>query len=285
MEGVIFRTTNNGNVWTEQSNGLTVLDVSALSINSLNHIFAGTIDGIFMSTDNGGNWSLNNNGITASDIRAFTIDQAGFVYAGSTGSGVFKSITSTIPVELVSLSVIQFNNSAELNWHTSSEINNRGFEVERSSDGNIFYTIGFVNGSGTTTESRSYKYIDDNVLPGINYYRLKQFDYNGTFEYSPVVEINISPVTFYLDQNYPNPFNPVTKIKFGLTTVSNVTIKIFNVLGQEVLTLLRGEISAGLHSVDFNASAVNSGVYFYTLEAIGTDGEKFISTKKMIVIK
>jgi hypothetical protein len=190
-----------------------------------------------------------------------------------------------IPVELTSFAASVSDGNVNLNWTTATEQNNQGFEVQRSTD-NQFTSIGFVNGSGTTTEVHSYSYVDASVEVGTYTYRLKQVDYDGTFEYSSVVEVDVTaPNVFALEQNYPNPFNPSTMIKFNLAADSKVSLTIFDVLGQEVANLISGNLTAGSHEIDFNASNVNSGVYFYRIDATAVDGTNFTSVKKMILTK
>ncbi len=191
-----------------------------------------------------------------------------------------------IPVELISLSANIINNNVQLSWQTATETNNRGFEIERSSDSKTFSKIGFVPGRGTTTEKSAYSYADKNAAEGRLYYRLKQVDFDGTYEYSGAVEVNYTvPVEFSLSQNYPNPFNPSTKIKFSLASDSKVSIKVFNLLGQQVAELLNGEYAAGRHEVTFNAASLSSGIYFYVINAAGKNGSNFSSTKKMTLMK
>ncbi len=190
-----------------------------------------------------------------------------------------------VPVELTSFTANALNGNVALNWTTATETNNKGFEVQRSNGGE-YQTIGFVQGSGTSTQQHSYTYSDQNVVNGNYSYRLRQVDFDGSSEYSQVVEVSVnSPVEFSLAQNYPNPFNPSTKINYALKVDSKVTLKVFDVLGQEVVTLLNENIAAGAHNVTFDASRLNSGVYLYKIEANGVDGSSFTSVKKMILTK
>jgi len=190
-----------------------------------------------------------------------------------------------IPVELTSFAATVGDGNVTLNWSTATETNNQGFDVERNS-GNGFKKIGFVAGFGTSTEIHSYTYTDNSLQEGTYTYRLKQVDYDGTFEYSDVVEVELTvPKVFALEQNYPNPFNPSTKINFSLAADSKVTLTVFDVLGQEVANLIRGNLAAGSHEIEFNASNINSGVYFYRIDATGIDGTNFTSVKKMILTK
>jgi len=190
-----------------------------------------------------------------------------------------------IPVELTSFTASANYGEVNLHWITATETNNQGFEVQRS-NGSEFQTIAFIEGAGTTTESNIYTYSDKSVEVGKYSYRLKQVDFDGTFEYSNVVDVDVpAPAEFALDQNYPNPFNPSTTIAFRLAVDSKVSLKVFDILGQEVATLLNSNFVAGGHSVTFDASALNSGVYLYRLEASGVDGSNNIAVKKMILTK
>ncbi len=185
------------------------------------------------------------------------------------------------PVELTAFTSVVDQNNVTLNWTTATEKNNRGFQIERKSENGKFEAIGFVNGNGTSTNIHNYSFVDRSVGVGTYYYRLKQVDFNGTFEYFNAIQVDVnSPVEFFLGQNYPNPFNPSTTIKFGLATDSKVMLRVFDVTGQEVMTLINKDMKAGHHEVSFNASKLNSGVYFYKLEA-----GSFSSIKKMMLIK
>ena len=191
----------------------------------------------------------------------------------------------TIPVELTSFSAQVNGRIVQLSWTTATEQNNHGFEVERRTDGQ-YRTIGFVQGFGTTVEIQNYSFTDTYVQTGTYYYRLKQVDFNGLYEYSDVVEVEVfAPDEFALQQNYPNPFNPSTRITFNLTVDSKVSLRVFDVLGQEVANLISSNLNAGTHDFDFDASGINSGVYFYKIEAIGIDGSNFTEVKKMILAK
>lgn len=193
--------------------------------------------------------------------------------------------SNPVPVELTSFAAVVNADDVTLNWSTATETNNQGFQVERS-NGGAYEIVGYVAGHGTTTEIQNYSYTDQNVKAGTYMYRLKQVDYDGSYEYSEVVSVDVvGPKEFILNQNYPNPFNPATKISFSLAVESKVALKIFDVLGQEVLTLVNNNFTAGSHEVEFDASNLNSGVYFYRIEADGVDGQKFSSVKKMILSK
>ncbi len=192
---------------------------------------------------------------------------------------------SIVPVELTSFIASVTGNNVTLNWSTATETNNQGFEIQRSNGGE-YQVVGYVAGHGTTVEPQTYSFTDQNVGAGKYQYRLRQVDYDGKFEYSSVVEVEVfGPKEFSLGQNYPNPFNPSTTIDFTLASDSRVTIKIFDVLGQEVMTMINGNYAAGSHKVSFDGSSLNSGVYVYRIDATGVDGKTFSATKKMILNK
>jgi len=196
--------------------------------------------------------------------------------------GIAGDATNQLPVELTAFEGTYKNGEVHLSWRTASELNNAGFEVERSFDRETFTQVGFVRGNGTTTEAQSYTFVDRSTFNAEKvYYRLKQVDFDGQFEYSPVVEVNVSlPTKFALMQNYPNPFNPTTNIAYELPTTAKVVLKVYDVLGREVMTLVNQEQAAGRYVQPFNASALSSGMYFYRLQA-----GNFVETKKMMLVK
>ena len=155
------------------------------------------------------------------------------------------------------------------------------FEIERRSEVGQYTTIGYVDGHGTTTEPQEYSYIDNTVETGTYYYRLKQIDFNGQYEYSDEIEVEVNgPLTFALEQNYPNPFNPYTIIKYSVPENGFVKLSVFNLVGEEVIVLVKENVDAGFYEVTFNATNLPSGVYFYQLQA-----GNFVETKKMVLMK
>jgi len=213
------------------------------------------------------------------------------VYSGSTvtarllANGAAVTINSTVlPVELVSFTATASGMNTNLHWSTATEINNSGFEIQRRQTGD-WAKVGFVAGAGTSNAPRNYSYTDSKLSAGSYAYRLKQIDNNGAFTYGSTVEVAISsaPAAFALSQNYPNPFNPSTVISYSLEKAGMVSLRVYNMLGQEVATLVNGPQEAGVYSVPFNTSkalGLSSGVYVYRLEA-----GSFVSTKKLVLMK
>lgn len=203
-----------------------------------------------------------------------------------------KMKVAVIPVELFSFSADIVRNNVFLKWQTATETNNRGFEIERSLSSNSFSgaektweKIGFVEGSGSTTEIKTYSIKDENLACGQYSYRLKQMDFDGTYSYSPIINVEIqTPMEFNLFQNYPNPFNSMTSIEFTLPVKSEIKLSIYSSLGELIKTVYGGIIEPGYHKLSYDASELTSGTYIYRLEAKSNDGN-FVSSKKMIYLR
>lgn len=195
----------------------------------------------------------------------------------------FGNVGGTLPVELSSFSAIQSKGSIVLNWETASEKNNSGFSVERKSENQNWQQVGFVSGYGTSTEKHSYSFTDQSAGSGKYSYRLKQMDFNGTFEYSQVVEVLLTPSEFKMYNNYPNPFNPSTIIAYELPTDAFVTLKVYNTTGEQVAELVNEYQVTGKYNKSFNTSSVSSslpsGIYFAELRA----NEKVQRIKMMLL--
>ncbi len=225
----------------------------------------------FLGEDPNGTWVL-----TISD------DAGG---DGGTLDSVYLHITTSpdiLAVELSSFSYQIVDGGVNLNWVTSSELNNRGFEVQRTTGNNNWEVLGFVEGKGTIAKTSLYSFVDKNLTNNTTYsYRLNQIDFDGTFEYSKIIEVNFQTVLLYnLSQNFPNPFNPSTKITFTIPETGNVKLSIHNIIGEVVSTLVDKKMEAGAHSILFDASSLPSSIYIYQMEV-----NDFISTKKMMLVK
>ncbi|MEO6694675.1 MAG: T9SS type A sorting domain-containing protein, partial [Ignavibacteria bacterium] len=177
-------------------------------------------------------------------------------------------------------------NNVSLSWSTASELNNSGFDIERKSATAAEWTkIGNVAGSGTTSEARSYSF-NERAATGNYNYRLKQIDFNGNHAYYALEnEVIVGvPSAYALSQNYPNPFNPTTKIDYDLPYDGNVSITLYDLTGREVSKLVNEAKTAGYYTLQFNASNLSSGMYFYRISAEG-NSNSFVTSKKMVLIK
>jgi Secretion system C-terminal sorting domain len=191
-----------------------------------------------------------------------------------------------LPVELTSFSAAIIDDHVSLIWQTATEVNNYGFEIERqnlefSSQKSEWSKIGFVPGHGNSNSPKEYSFTDKPTGDSDFKYRLKQIDIDGQYEYSQQVEVKLEvPEEFSLKQNYPNPFNPTTKIEFSIPSDNNVEIKMFNVQGMEVATLLNEQRQSGIHNIEFNAGNLASGIYFYKIVS-----GNYSEIKKMILLR
>jgi hypothetical protein len=196
-------------------------------------------------------------------------------------------VSNPLPIQITAFNSKVNNRDVLLNWVTISEYNNLGFEVQKQysvsgSQYSEWEKIGFVKGSGTTNSQSTYSYADAKLKTGNYKYRLKQLNYNGNFKYFSLDgEIFIDvPKVFSMSQNYPNPFNPVTKIDFDIPKDGFVSLKIYDVLGREIKSIVNEFRKAGYYTEEFNATNFASGVYFYRIQT----GD-FVAIKKMLMIK
>ena len=237
---------------------------------------------IYQTTDGGITWQeIYNQYNSSSILRDISIiNNQAFIVASH--QIIRMTMDNPLPVELSSFSASVNNQNVTLKWSTASEINNSGFEIERSAHNSEWATIGSVQGYGTITSPKDYLYTDRELNTGDYKYRLKQIDYNGNYEYFDLQnEVVIgTPKQYNLSQNYPNPFNPVTKITYSIPSDGVVTLTVFDIAGKEITTLVNKYQTAGYYSVDFNASALSSGVYFYRFQT-----RDYKETKKMTLIK
>ena len=208
-------------------------------------------------------------------------------------TAIINDSLAFIPVEFSSFNYSISDNSVLLSWITSSELNNYGFEIERALLKNDFHQpdwqkIGFVNGKGTTNEKNFYSFTDKPSQQGVYYYRIKQLDFNGDFKYSDIVEVHYEIINdFRLQQNYPNPFGkvihsdkPSTVISWQSPVGSWQTLEVYDLLGREIVTLVNEYKPAGNYQVEFNATNLPSGTYFYKLQA----GD-YTQVRKMVLVR
>jgi len=291
----VYKTTDKGNSWFSIHGNLPdspVNDGFIYTYDALNPntYFVATDIGVFLTQDNGTTWvELPNNLPNTVIIHLDYSPSNQMMRAGTHGRGVYEAfIDFTIPVELSSFTAETGVNSVVLNWSTATETNNSGFEIERKLKNQEWTKITFIPGKGTTTEIQNYSYSDDySSLPyeGTVLYRLKQIDYNGAFEYSEQVAVNLTfvPSEYYVSQNYPNPFNPSTTIKYSLPVESLVRINIYNALGEIIEELVSKSQSSGNYEVTWNAQNYSSGIYYYSFELNSADGSQSHREMKKIV--
>ncbi len=213
--------------------------------------------------------------------------QLGFFYSGDSFQIDFWYVDDVmvcyiVPVELETFLVKPVDDKVNLTWTTATELNNSGFTIERRNENiNEWFEVAFVKGKGTTTERNTYTYTDRELQVGTYFYRLKQVDFDGTFTYSPEVEVSLMiPDDFTLFQNYPNPFNPSTKIKFAIPVKTSLQLNVYNMLGEKVAEVFSGTLEGGFHEFVFDAANLSSGVYVYRIES-----DKFTDSKKMSILK
>jgi hypothetical protein len=279
--GKVLVTTDGGVNW----NLNTVSSLGLLNdihiVDQQNSFVVGSPELVYKTTTGGSSWLSDFSGGNVISLYKilFTENQVGLI-CGSEGK-FLKNNDYAVPVELTSFTADADGNEVHISWTTQTELNNSGFEIYRLTHGTDWQKITFVPGIGSSTEPKNYFYTDIDVKNGNYFYQLKQIDYNGRYEFSNVISVDVSiPVKYSLEQNFPNPFNPSTKISFSVPSNNFVTLKVYDVVGNEIETLVYEEKPAGLYEVEFSARDLPSGIYVYELRA-----EKYLSMKKMILIK
>ncbi|NOS84412.1 MAG: T9SS type A sorting domain-containing protein, partial [Ignavibacteria bacterium] len=182
--------------------------------------------------------------------------------------------------------VVENFRDVKISWLTALGNNNKGFEVERNLNGSVWKKVGWITGNGNVTNQSVYSYTDKKLDIGTYYYRLKQIDYNGNFEYFQVNETILinSPGLFNISQNYPNPSNPVSTIEYQIPEVSKVSLNLYDVKGSKVKELVNQNQEPGYYSIKFDGNSLASGVYFYTI-VVQAPRISYTETKKMLLIK
>ena len=274
--------------------------VTAISVDTTEILFAAFVDnnnigrGVYWTNDNGGSWTLSGlDSVNVSSLVSF--GDSTYALTSTSGAFLVSSPSVPLPIQMASLKAVVKNSDVAIQWSTITETNDLGFNIERSilspeitsvtnksQLSQVWKTAGFVKGAGTSFAPRQYSFVDHNLPDGHFEYRIKQLDNNGSFRYSAIVkaDVGLAPAVYSLDQNYPNPFNPTTMIKFSIAKLSIVNLKIYDLLGREVETLVDGPMEEGIHEVTFHATSLASGIYFYRLKA-GT----FTATKKLLLLK
>ena len=224
-------------------------------------------------------WKMTGAGVTT---QVFTLDTVSPWNSTQVTVNAIDPNNTPLPVELTSFTASARQNNVTIKWQTATETNNYGFNIERKVQGSNWDSIAFIKGYGNSNSPKEYSYIDKDLFGGGSQfnYRLKQIDNDGTISYSAEVELTVIPDKFELSQNYPNPFNPSTKISWQSPVGSWQTLKVYDMLGNEVATLVDEHREAGRYEVTFDGSNLASGMYLYRLQA-----GSFIETRKMILIK
>lgn len=285
------KTTDGGLSWT----AIQPLPPSKPSFYSLSYVPGTSKTYVITSHNNKNGWPeattagsayTSDGGITWTQIDSkahgwTSFSDDGWGWSGGIGDTIYRIHKDVfphpvVPVELTSFRGNTIGNEIELNWQTATENNNEGFEIYRNGK-----RISFVDGKGTTTEKQNYSFVDKGLSAGIYNYTLNQIDFDGTQKIVGKTTVNlVSPEQFSLGQNYPNPFNPSTKIEYAISQSSFVSLKVYNVLGEEVAKLVNETKAPGNYEVNFNAANLPSGIYFYKLSA-----GSFTESKKMILLK
>jgi photosystem II stability/assembly factor-like uncharacterized protein len=294
----VYKSENGGSSWRSLGGDLPDTPVNDLFIYTEdnahpNTYFVATDIGVFLTQNDGENWVELADGIPNTLVLHLDYSPATHTLrAGTHGRGVYEAyIDFYLPVELASFSASVDHNTIALNWETATEINNKGFEIERKLKNQDWQTIGYVGGNGTSSESHSYKFNDQSIsgsYSGRILYRLKQVDFDGTYKYSNQVyaDFDFIPDQITLSQNFPNPFNPTTTIKYSIPDESNVKLFVYNSLGEKVSELVNGIQPSGNYQVTWNAVDYASGIYFYNLEVSDLQNNSlYKGSRKIVLVK
>lgn len=273
----LFRTIDGGNSWVQDTQ-ISAYTWRFKTLSDSHFIITGNI---YESVDTGNTWA----NITSEIGTGFSDIYAPYSYycipVGEIGLILNYLDTTIVPVELINFNGKVNDSNVHLSWQTITEKNNRGFEVQRSTNKIDWRGIGFIRGEGTSTEKQNYFFEDNNVEKQLYYYRLKQIDYDGSYFYSDIIEVKISLNNFELLQNYPNPANPTTIIKYVVPVESFIELSLYDIKGEKVSDLFIGEKQPGIYSTEIDIRNLASGVYFYTLKS----NKGFTQTKKLLILK
>jgi len=285
----LFKSTNLGQDWAAKNQGLMNTNISSLAVNSQGHVFAGTYGGgVHRSTNNADTWVQEVDGMDDLTVRALAIDSHGYLYAGTdNGGGVYRTAYSTtapaLPVALPATNITREMFVAI--WNPAANAVSYLLDVSADSLFGTFIT-GYRNRVVTTNQE---------IVQGLSadskyFYRVRASNSSGESGYSNTIAVKTTltdvvdcielPLAPVLVQNYPNPFNPATTIRYALPHRSHVTLTVYNTLGQQVAQLINSDIDAGYHEVQFNATNLASGVYFYRIQA-----GSYVETRKLLYVR
>ncbi len=298
----------NGSSWSALGSGVNS-EVEAIAVSG-SDVYAG---GAFTTAGgssanhiakwNGNSWSALGGGTHGGGVEALVVNtSAGKMMVGGYFNQVdsidayyiasFTDSNNPLPIELTSFQAKSSERKIVLYWQTTAEVDNYGFDVERkvsslnrkgiSGVNDIWKTIGYVVGNGTSNVLHSYSFTDhSDFLPGTYYYRLKQLDWDGSYEYSKVVAVEIAyPQSIELSQNFPNPFFSSTVIRFALHEPAHATLTVYDMLGRELERLVDDVLTEGEYSATFNTVKYYPGMYSYELRTEGN-----VLRRQMVVVK
>lgn len=265
--GTILRSTDAGVSWSSVSSP-TTRNLARLSFGDVSKGWAvGDFGVILHTTDAGQSWTQQGSGVTTQIRSVFFVDAMNGMAVGNSGL-VLKTVNGGVPVELTSFSASYTSTGAvQLRWTTATEKNNYGFEVQRE-NAEDWQRLGFVAGSGSTTSAQEYEFTDTTPPDrGTIRYRLRQIDFDGSAEYSPVVEVSaVLPAQPALNV-YPNPARASTVLTLTLSETARTSLRIYCADGRLTATVLDAALQSGTHSIPWNAGTLPAGVYHIVLEA------------------
>jgi len=291
----ILKTVDGGNSWFKLNSGTTNNLNSVYFPDSRTGYASGSNGTIVKTTNAGNNWHLQESGVSVALGHIYFLNSNVGYTVGALSGKILKTTTGgeneILPVELALFAAETGIGMINLKWITESEVENYGFHVYRSISRDSQYekiTEEIIPGSGTSAKVHSYSYFDSDVIAGKTYYyKLADVDFAGNITFHGPISVSfiVQPETYSLSQNYPNPFNPKTNINFSLEKPGKVSLKIFNLQGELVHTLVNEQKMAGNHSASWNGTdqfgmRVTSGTYIYNLRVNG-----FEQNKKLIFMK
>lgn len=207
------------------------------------------------------------------------------------GWGILNALAAInyfeVPVELVSFNGTFSGSLLQLEWHTSSEKNNAGFEIHVSEDGSSYRKYAFVDGAGTVTEPTDYRI----ELPYTGsfsqlYVRLVQIDFSGVVSIlSELTLHSMIPEKLIIHQNYPNPFNPSTKVAAEFPSSGTAAVRVYDMLGNRVAEIYNGAVTAGNRVFPFSPEGISAGIYLMRIDFTGLTGKRQTESLKITYLK
>ena len=282
IQGGVYLSTNSGASWARVNTGLTDSSVHVLAVSGTN-LFAGTDHGGFLTTNSGATWTLVNNGLTNTYVFAFAVSGTS-IYAGTGGGGVFLSTnsgTSWTPVNTGLPDQYEQTVDALAVSGTNLFAGDDYYGVFLTTNNGANWTP--VNTGLTDIPTDTHRFLSL-AVSGTNLFAGTSDDGVWRRPLSELLSVPLasseSPTEFSLGQNFPNPFNPSTIIQYTLPHRAHVTLTVYNTLGQQIATLVNSDIDAGYHELQFNATSLASGVYFYRMQAGG-----YVQTRSLCLIR